>query len=791
MLGGMDEMRCVATMVVLAMALAACETNPEPQAAEDDLSALLSETTSFSETVDEPATTIPVTTTAERPDVGSGGGWTTLPEAPIDPRSEVGSVWTGEEFIVWGGGRTRSNPAGYASDGAAYNPETGEWRVLAESPLTGRLWHIMVVIDGEVLVLGGDTGFADDSGASGAFYDPETDTWRDIAPAPYDAPISWSVWTGEELLVEGHTYADPPDPSSVLMVYDPGSDSWSQRPVPDNIGRTWVNDRWFGWEARPPPNEPQGPLRGFAYDPGTDEVEQLPPAPIPTREMQSTIWTGEEIIVVAGYGPRGRLSDGAAYNPATKKWREIAPMPIEGRVWNHALWSGSEVLIFGGAAGSSGAHEEYSDGAAYHPETDTWRLLPNLPTSAGGTAVYAPEHGVILWTTSGGFMLDGEAIAGPSDTPGPVVSAPQPNPTSSNPVADVAVASFPVDEEIRLRVLATRPNNLSLAVIDFEVGRTTVYPPGLHSLPLDASDGAVMTPTRDWILWGGNDAWLLPSAPDGPVETLEPEIQESHSGIAPALRVIPTPEGDRVWVVQPGSTYANNDWPTLIELEPINSGEPILQVEADGEAFPVAATNNGLVLNHSTLFDTGDGWAVRPGSEKVTHLLEDGTTVDVGDGIAIAASGTRIARLMRQEDRGSLRRGNELVISDVDGSREIEVSKPFPGIWFHVGGPGVPSDAMPLQTVSPDGSELLVGLARRLDVNNMPVEAVLVAVDLATGETRVTSEERTLLANWSADGQWIATHWRSEITLINSSDPQTILRFENIVPADHFVLAAG
>ncbi|NRQ39067.1 hypothetical protein HII36_45685 [Nonomuraea sp. NN258] len=61
--------------------------------------------------------------------------WPHLPRAPIQPRSHHSAAWTGKEMIIWGGTakptETGITPLG---DAAAYNPASGRWRTIAQSP---------------------------------------------------------------------------------------------------------------------------------------------------------------------------------------------------------------------------------------------------------------------------------------------------------------------------------------------------------------------------------------------------------------------------------------------------------------------------------------------------------------------------------------------------------------------------------------------------------------------------------------------------------------------------------
>jgi hypothetical protein len=86
----------------------------------------------------------------------------------------------------------------------------------------------------------------------------------------------------------------------------------------------------------------------------------------------------------------------------------ISPSPLSPRTAPAAVWTGDEVVIWGGV-GADGS--PVADGAAWNPDTDTWRVLPPSPSPApiaGGVtrAVWTGEW-VVLATQS----LDGVAFA--------------------------------------------------------------------------------------------------------------------------------------------------------------------------------------------------------------------------------------------------------------------------------------------------------------------------------------------------------------------------------------------
>lgn len=116
------------------------------------------------------------------------------------------------------------------------------------------------------------------------------------------------------------------------------------------------------------------------------------------------LWTGHELLVWGGQsGSQGDTlhSDGAAYNPATNTWRLLPTGPLSGRVGQVAVWTGSELIVWGGYDNvTDPALHVTGDGAAYNPVTNTWRTLPAAPLSG---RAYAQS----LWTGSAVMILGG------------------------------------------------------------------------------------------------------------------------------------------------------------------------------------------------------------------------------------------------------------------------------------------------------------------------------------------------------------------------------------------------
>jgi hypothetical protein len=82
--------------------------------------------------------------------------WRSIATTPLSQREQMSSTWTGHELVIWGGISFEGFRHTLA-DGAAYNPTTNTWRMLAASPL-GPRWGATASTtgDGLVIVVGGN-----------------------------------------------------------------------------------------------------------------------------------------------------------------------------------------------------------------------------------------------------------------------------------------------------------------------------------------------------------------------------------------------------------------------------------------------------------------------------------------------------------------------------------------------------------------------------------------------------------------------------------------------------------
>ncbi len=142
---------------------------------------------------------------------------------------------------------------------------------------------------------------------------------------------------------------------------------------------------------------------GAAYDPVTNTWRALPPAPIAARTFAAVVWTGREMFVWGG----GRAyvgsytSDCAAFDPVTWKWRAISAAPLSARYGADAVWTGKEVIVFGGSDSNTYAATRL-DAAAYDPATDRWKQIAPMPGVDNATV----EDLRFVWTGNKLFVWE-------------------------------------------------------------------------------------------------------------------------------------------------------------------------------------------------------------------------------------------------------------------------------------------------------------------------------------------------------------------------------------------------
>ena len=219
------------------------------------------------------------------------------------------------------------------------------------------------------------------------FEDPVASGWRRVAAiaaafAVFGAAafFGWRIWSQDT------TSVDEPSPAPV-----PAPDPWAGLSAgfhefsPPPVARVGPATAWTGsqlvvWGGSLRDGADQF-ADGYVFDPASDTWTPTAPSPLGPRSFASAVWTGEEVVIWGGWdGGRETFADGATYDPATDTWRAMSPAPLDARTPRGAVWTGSEVIVWGSQGGAGNpTNRRDTTGAAYDPETDTWRQIPDAP----------------------------------------------------------------------------------------------------------------------------------------------------------------------------------------------------------------------------------------------------------------------------------------------------------------------------------------------------------------------------------------------------------------------------
>ena len=90
---------------------------------------------------------------------------------------------------------------------------------------------------------------------------------------------------------------------------------------------------------------------GFMFDPVGNSWTSISSVNAPlARERHAAVWTGSEMVIIAGKGGAGGLSDAHAYDPVSDHWRQLSGN-VGARYGSTAAWTGGQIIVFGGENG--------------------------------------------------------------------------------------------------------------------------------------------------------------------------------------------------------------------------------------------------------------------------------------------------------------------------------------------------------------------------------------------------------------------------------------------------------
>lgn len=312
--------------------------------------------------------------------------------------------------------------------------ETGgsQWTSAEHFPLAGRDAPILAWTGSEVLVAGGDTGspcppYAScahgDPAADGAAFDPEAGTWRRIADAPVPIPYGAATFGAGHLVV----LLD-----ARLLLYSVADDTWSWEELPATLQRiAGLNLVADGENILVIPSSDEfGDAPDALWHVPTDTWSELPKDPIGpafnrllTPTPAGLILTAHELVTNPG-SENPSLTLVARLDRDTQSWTTLDPTEqIGGWQW---FWTGKR-LVSPELGQADGGHENnwgrsYPVGGMIDPTNGTWQPLPTPPEAL--TDAWLPSaQGGGRFSTSSGFIYEDVAetwtpLGRPSDSAG-------------------------------------------------------------------------------------------------------------------------------------------------------------------------------------------------------------------------------------------------------------------------------------------------------------------------------------------------------------------------------------
>jgi hypothetical protein len=366
--------------------------------------------------------------------------WSELPSAPITPRAQPATVWTGKQMLVWGGEAPSARDDTVYGNGAAYDPSTKTWTALPKAPIDARGAMGSVWTGSQLFVFGGYDSVNDEgiphALADGALYSPKTHTWQRLPAAPLAARLrSQVVWTGHEVVVLG---GDPADQSldkpgyvRGTAAYDPTTKQWRLLPTMPTVSGHEVRHLkavmtpkgiyvWQFWQHITTTSDGGELISGIdlaIYHPLTNTWTADPAAAGGLGQQQAP-WGIDQLVVGGGtlYVPavqpwRGDGSmappsfnlQGAELDLTTNTWSRTPRGPLDD-VGALGIWTGAALLEYDAMMEmhtDDGPTIGPGETAAFDPATATWTSLPTAPEDDGADGIVWAGTQLLAWGTNG------------------------------------------------------------------------------------------------------------------------------------------------------------------------------------------------------------------------------------------------------------------------------------------------------------------------------------------------------------------------------------------------------
>jgi len=327
-----------------------------------------------------------------------------------------------------GRSRSPSTEAGAPDADGGAPVATEEWEQLDDLPIPGRATAVTFWVDGELVVVGGDTFTCPDSAdcmgpeeppfADGAALDPATGTWRDIpdAPRPFSYASVAVVGTDAYLLTSANAAVD--GTTDALLRYSTTEDAWTELALPDGDPDWYrlvaAGDRLVAISG----SDEAGVHRDLVFDADADAWAPLPDDPFPASFDRLAVWSEPHLDLFAKdlakvSGPQPAVLQVARLDLAAGTWEQL---PDSDRIGS-GPWLAEAGEITSPNLGSADGGEvdgwgrAYQNGGTLDLETGTWTDLPLPPGPTPTLDSTPPTSGIVgatgaVWFRKEGFALD-------------------------------------------------------------------------------------------------------------------------------------------------------------------------------------------------------------------------------------------------------------------------------------------------------------------------------------------------------------------------------------------------
>jgi hypothetical protein len=145
---------------------------------------------------------------------------------------------------------------------------------------------------------------------------------------------------------------------------------------------------------------PSYSTKGAVFDVTRRRWAAMAPSPLSGRTTMATAGSDGVYFVWGGYATGlGYFDDGALYDVVANSWKQVAPGPLGAQATVGAVWTGSEFVVVSGPGPHSGS------AAAYNPATDSWRRLPDLPTTPASASLLLVSGRIVVFGAGASYVL--------------------------------------------------------------------------------------------------------------------------------------------------------------------------------------------------------------------------------------------------------------------------------------------------------------------------------------------------------------------------------------------------